>query len=863
MSAEWGITSPVALLNQWQGPTARDDLQDLVLLGFTVNLPFLEKVAIRTARDLGARVTVIGDAAHGVYDPIDVRLRSYFTAWAACRGAFHPKLALLIGEHDIVAAIGSGNPTMAGWGHNDELWTVLRSGPDGSAEGLRQLGEWLDELPRVVAMPGYAADLLRDAAIRLTALPGSDRSAQVLHNLHQGLLSQLPREPVQELCLYAPFVDQTGRALAEIIDWFDPGRVVIELQEHWTSYDGDAVLRAARDREVEIRLLPERYPRHGKLLEWQVSDQRHVLTGSANLTSSAITLSTAGGGNCELAVLTQVGESKMPEGTCAATAHIQGRRTVSEITPTPAVLLLGALLTRAGLVVTLAGAYNVDVTIETSPDGAPGTWTRIGTVPAGQSEAVLPLSGWAGAAVRGVAAMSGAVRAESPPVFTVDPARCARRLADDHRPRLPQSYAEDEIFTDAELARQFYNDLLRLLETNVRRRAGQSVGNAPSRAAPPVGGDRLADYLEECERSIGRPLTVRLFGSLYQLLPRLSVGPSWSIPGDAPGDDPEEDPPVRLVPIMPSERTRWRHWIERLVLAATPGEPSWGKFPASAGEPPVPLFLRSLVARIMIQLLAHGIWDLDDESWRNTLARLATHLVPGPDDDSPPEAHRLAATLTAICMGLLRNGTSLIGGTPVDLLAARTWKCVQPQVAEADPDLAGDLLITPVHTRAVVLTSSELEDTILLAMDDPASQVIAELGDRGWNVERDGVVYRVSGAFTNPVIAAAGVATRLGQHLDFVLVFARAADRWAFIAWRRPDLVLAHVPGNTWRLYRIDGSSTPASRFAGGEGLPSIGLVGRPVRLGQSPPAAVQELLAAAGTDHVTLLRTFAETHRQ
>ena len=100
MSAEWSITSPVALLNQWQGPAARDDLQDLVLLGFTVNLPFLEKVAIRTARDLGARVTVIGDAAHGVHDPVDVRLRSYFTAWAACRGAFHPKLALLIGEHE-------------------------------------------------------------------------------------------------------------------------------------------------------------------------------------------------------------------------------------------------------------------------------------------------------------------------------------------------------------------------------------------------------------------------------------------------------------------------------------------------------------------------------------------------------------------------------------------------------------------------------------------------------------------------------------------------------------------------------------------------------------------------------------------
>ena len=53
---------------------------------------------------------------------------------------------------------------------------------------------------------------------------------------------------------------------------------------------------------------------------------------------------------------------------------------------------------------------------------------------------------------------------------------------------------------------------------------------------------------------------------------------------------------------------------------------------------------------------------------------------------------------------------------------------------------------------------------------------------------------------------------------------------------------------------------TPASRFSGSEGLSSIGLVGRPVRLGQSPPPAVQELLAAVGTDPATLLSAFTET---
>jgi hypothetical protein len=868
VSAEWSITSPVALLNQWQGPAAKDDLQDLVLLGFSVNLPFLEKVAIRTARDLGARVTVIGDAAHGTHDPVDVRLRSYFTAWAACQGAFHPKLALLLGAHHIVAAIGSGNPTMAGWGHNDELWTVLRSGPEGSAAGLRQLGDWLEDLPWVVSMPAYAADLLRDTAGRLTTLPPGGGEAQVLHNLRQGLLRQLPRGPVQELCLYAPFVDQTGRALAEILDWFDPGRVVIGLQEHWTSYDGDAILRAAGHRQVELQLLPERFPRHGKLLEWQVGGSRHALIGSANLTRSALTRGTSDGGNCELAVLTPVLASLTPEGTCITSSHLQGRRTISDIAPGPTVLLLGALLTRAGLVVTLARTYDVAVAIETSPDGSPGSWTGIGIVPAGQNEAVFPLSGWAGAAVRAVATLAGAGRAESPPVFTVDPARCARRQADDHRPRLQHSYTEEEIFTDAELARQFRNDLLNLIEMNARQRTGPAARTAPSRAASPGVEDRWAAYLEECERTIGRTLTATLFGSLFQLMPRLSSGLGWSIADDTPADDDDETgtgtPGPMMRQIMPSERSKWRRWIERMVLAATPGKFTRGKSSDSdpvEREPQAPLAFRCLIMRITVQLLAHGIWDLDDDSWRDTLARLTNRLVPGHDEDAPPEAWRQAAALAAVGMGLLRSGASLAGGTPADLLAGRTWDCVKSAVAEADPDLAGDLLTPPVHARAVVLNSSELEDTILLAMaDDPASLVAAEFAERGWTIERDGPLYQVSGTFTNPVSAAAQVATQLGQHLDdLVMVLARAADRWAFMAWRRPDLILAHVPGHTWRLYHIDGSFTPASRFAGGEGLPSTGLVGRPARLGQSPPPEVQKILAEAGTDHVTLLRLFTE----
>jgi hypothetical protein len=382
---------------------------------------------------------------------------------------------------------------------------------------------------------------------------------------------------------------------------------------------------------------------------------------------------------------------------------------------------------------------------------------------------------------------------------------------------LQRSYTEEEIFSDEDVARQFRTELLRLAELG-----GSGTG------AGLISEARWDAYLTQCERSFGRPLTGKLFGRL--------------MPAPDRGPEPAEDVPRAEMQVVPSERARWRNWIERLVASVAAGSPGLEA-------------CRLLTVRMTVLLLAFGVWDLDDESWRDLLAELAIHLAPGPASDVPGQVRQLAYTHTAVCVGLLRGGASLTGVAAADLIAARTWSRVRAAVAEADPELASDLLIPPHQSRAVVLTSSELEETILLAMeDDPASLLATELAEHGWQLDHDGVMYRVSGPFSNPVAAAARVATQLGQQLGVVLVYARSAGRWAVIAWRRPDLVLAYVPGNTWRLYRIEGSFTPTSRLAGGEGLTSIGMIGRPVRLGQIPPPEVQELLAAAGTDHLALL---------
>ena len=117
------IASPLNLLSE------EDEAREVLLLSFTLNLEFWERYALSVARGLGARVTVVGDAAMTQGEPGQVRYAgiTYLDGRAACRsgGAFHPKLLVIASDDYATVAIGSGNATLSGWHANAELWTVL------------------------------------------------------------------------------------------------------------------------------------------------------------------------------------------------------------------------------------------------------------------------------------------------------------------------------------------------------------------------------------------------------------------------------------------------------------------------------------------------------------------------------------------------------------------------------------------------------------------------------------------------------------------------------------------------------------------------------------------------------------------
>jgi hypothetical protein len=231
-------------------------------------------------------------------------------------------------------------------------------------------------------------------------------------------------------------------------------------------------------------------------------------------------------------------------------------------------------------------------------------------------------------------------------------------------------------------------------------------------------------------------------------------------------------------------------------------------------------------------------WDLDGGSWRDDLAQLAGKLATESDDDVPEDSLQHMAVLTAVCMGLLRSGASLTGGAPEDILAARTWRSVYTV----------NLLIPPLLPRAHVLSQSELESLRQLAADDdPLAHIQAELAVIAWDIENDDGCIGSPGRSPTPFPwpAASPPCSRN-----------TSTPRWYQPA---PPVAVPSSPGgvltSSWPVHppAMPGASTaspnrrPPNRVWPAARRTSVGMVGRPVRLGLLPLKTAQGLLANAG----------------
>lgn len=864
------FASPLSLLREWEDRPDGVPLREFLVLGFTCDLVFLERFAVTVARHLGARVTLVSDVDQQIHDAVDVRFagHAYQHGAVTLRGAFHPKLAVLVGEEDVWAAIGSGNPTMSGWGHNHELWCVLRGSRARGLQAQAELGAWLQALPRHVSMPGWIAETVVEVggAIMPARLDVTRPHVRVLHNLDTPLLTQLPTDAA-EVHLAAPFIDPSGTAVRALLDRSRPARVRVALQSELSSFDGRTLTAAAARTEAEFREVDDGRTLHGKLIGYVGHDgHHHAVIGSANITSAALLRTVGEGGNCELAVAADVEQTLLPDAPRVAAADVAQWRPFQDRDRDDASVplrVLGARRLERSVELHVVCGVAGPVTVEFSPDGAPGSWQPRAVFDVSAPAAALTWSVDSpeapGAAVR-LTATVGGVAVESVPAFVTDTYRCRPRTDLGAAPQLRNPAEVDAVITDPGLLERFGHDLLRLLQLAAQQRATTASLRTPSSMSAGVDAqprkDAWTEFLDLAAHSLGTSLTEMVFPGALPTPVSTVEASTWAVTmvedETELADDETESAVADLeLPtgrearrVKPEARARYRSWVRRWVKAITP----------SGAAPVPPLPLRMTVAAIYLELLAAGVWG-SDEAWRSELADVVLALVSdqGEINDSPQESHAYLGSLVALCLAVLDQDATVRGGRPADIVLTRAWEPAHPVAALAEDVIVDALLLRSSENGARLAGRSEVAAVVELAREaasDPRAETLAAMAEAGLEVEREHDAWIVRGTFRNPMRPAAQAATDLfdGEPLTCV---ATTGARSVIVVRDADAVAMLDSTIGTWRVYLLLRPRTPLTLLGQGDGVPAT----RQIFATQPVPPLVAEL--AGGADLGALLTRY------
>jgi len=783
------VLSPLGLLLRDAHQGDRQAAEVLVLT-FNQDLAFLEKAALGWMEQLGARVTVIGDAAMADHDPYAVHRAgvAYLPGRAVCSGAFHPKLFVVAGEDLATVAVGSGNLTLAGWHGNDECWSVHHADTETGSAVVAATAGFLDRLVEVVRLSEGCERALRAVSALLRDRPATDTRARLVSSLDQAILTQLPEGPVDELCLYAPFHDPAGAAVKTLIDRFDPAVVRLAVQPGLTHIDGavTAPLLAGRGDLVVLDSSPYR---HGKLVEWRIGPQRWALTGSPNLSAAALLNRVGAGGNVELGVVASVDSSLFPEGEPAGFDALHTLEFPSPTAPTSAqrVLLLSATRTGEGLRVLFAAPLPEPVEVQVSVLGdLPDRWSTVGTVEAGAVEATIADVAPGGSRLR-VKFADGAVSSFVP---VSDPERLLRaRRAGGGGPKVPPI---GEILGGDPHAVEVFWAVMDELRS-------QEALPLPKRTPPPRPGGGgpgsfevgdWEDYLDRCQARAGAGVVAFAFGLPFLHRPAGGViDIDWDDeqePVDDHGSMDEDDPEeaaedtgdqvsmqAALRRATEATRKRWRQDAEKMVAAVADRDPHE----------------RLLSARLVLLLEACELWPSGDDSWAALLLRAVDSLVV---DDAPEEYEVLAGSLAAVALAVTRTALPRHHTNPLKTHHQKTTERVAHLLVAADEERVENYLVGITQRFGV---SAEVEEIMslcsLVVAGDEVALALDRLLDKNIVASAEGPVITLDHPVPAPFVACYEVLAEAVKASPLAISCAgtkTGIDRWALVVWDAPDL---------------------------------------------------------------------------
>jgi hypothetical protein len=834
--------------------------REALFFTFNVNLGFFETRLLGVSRASGAAVTLVADAH--MYDPDPRAVRgagtSYVVGLAAMPGAFHPKVFVLVGPERAVIAIGSGNVTVNGWHHNQELSTVITADRgNGCPAVVADVSAWIRSLPTLVPINSLAVDALGRTADQLDALIVSAPVINTTHKLvttsNSAILSQLPDGRVEHLGLYAPFHDHDGAAMSALLNRFHPSTVSLAVQPGMTVMTPGALVSAAKSAGAVLTIegAGDKY-RHGKLVEARRGDGNGwTLTGSPNLTVAALLKSLEDGGNCEVGLISPITESLYPGVGISLRADqvptVRINSPESAASQTPAVhlpMLIGATLIGDQIRIELARPAKAHASIQASRFAdLPENYDNLGDIGPGQTIVLLPTLEKLGAGSRvRVTVPAAGGRIWGPDVYLTDPTLVTRRARPGGGRHANSDLDPVDFFRDLEVADRWTKALNTLLNNQHRvplPRAAADTGTAVDadgksvRVSAAEGWRTLSDpdtwakYTDEAILRLGEPMFLFATGGLPRLVSNgegtpSTVTPIWVDPLNDSDDEFDDEHTVEelddssddiaRIP-QPSgwtrtrhEQARYRKWLHHLA----------------EGLSAAPAIDRSARAGLILISTIVDLWDgpTGPDGWYDLLAEVTKGIA---GDDIPEALLPQLASLAAVCIYRLDQAApadnrgkdastyqstvevvrSLLISAERDAVAANAASLDSNDYLPPDPSAIWE------HHQAILLADPQADTLRMLERSFPEWDISSVHAGR----------YVVAGRFSNPAKAAAQALVLIEDFPTAVVRAIGSGEREATLIRYRGTLVVARVTGNTrsYRTYRLGTLVNPVGIADGGD----------------------------------------------
>jgi hypothetical protein len=305
MAAFMGKKLTGSLLNLLEGTA----FEHAVFLTYSIDLPFFERSAVRhLLRKKCNNIAVFADAAHvtnelaRLAEPVWSSRnwmfgRDYSLTQIRHTSAFHPKVALLVGE-DIELLVGSGNLEPGGLRANLEIFHQIscsRNGTTNSDARCLITQAWNYIFQQVATrIPSVVKEQLRKVEefipwiseieaggehVRLVTGPGS--------HVVDILQKEVGKDEVRELVILSPFFDAKLEVLRRLVVRLRPQRTALLIQPETISLPGNQLTGIRNLDLYALQDLESRYA-HAKIIIAECASKSILLAGSHNVSTLAL-----------------------------------------------------------------------------------------------------------------------------------------------------------------------------------------------------------------------------------------------------------------------------------------------------------------------------------------------------------------------------------------------------------------------------------------------------------------------------------------------------------------------------------------------------------------------------------------------